>query len=507
MAASVALHYRPEDSAVGEILRAALVRSFSAAQVRVGGGPAEVAVLLHAGPQDRPRVDAQLSDGGKLLLLGRLDDGIAACIGVRPRPLPALAPEEWVARVDPSTPADESPAALRWDDAHPLAAASPFRRRAFCRFDFADEWNNQGFGRIGPPGSPWSLAMGAEPDGARVLARVEVAGEGRDVFAALHEGPHGSALWLNRAVGLVDSLEWHLVEAFVGDHRPDDRVCLPYLLDVPRGFTAAATLRLDCDEAVASAAPLVSFYGSRGVPLSLALLTGQELGDADRALLREVAASGGSVVSHSVRHAPSWGADYEQALRDARESRDWIETHVPEAAPVRFAVSPFHQNPAHAVRALGDAGYAAFVGGSIAWDPEFLVGRSGRVPGADVVTHSQQCMLHGDCWRRQGKSIDMWSESFERHAAVGALFGALDHPFSERYQYGWESESERIGAHAALLDRVLGDGVWLPSLGEALAFLVARADSTLELADGRVRLAAADPARPPRVRWRGAESL
>ena len=198
------------------------------------------------------------------------------------------------------------------------------------------------------------------------------------VYVALCESRAGAALWFNRAVGPVDSLEWRVVESFLGDYRPDDLPCLPYLSEVPAGFRGAVCARLDADEAVASSRPLLELYRSHGLPLSLALLTGQTIDGDDIALLRELIASGGSVVSHSVRHAVNWGGGYDEACCEVRDSRAWIEQHLPEAAPVRYAVSPFHQNPPFAVAALANCDYHGFVGGIIANDPEFLLGRAGR---------------------------------------------------------------------------------------------------------------------------------
>jgi hypothetical protein len=159
-------------------------------------------------------------------------------------------------------------------------------------------------------------------------------------------------------------------------------------------------MRLDCDEAVAASRPLWNLYQESGVPLSLAILTGQETGTADEKLLEDVLVGGGSVVSHSMHHYPNWGGSYHVALQEAEGSREWLETHAAAAAPVEYAVSPFHQNPPYAVQALADCGYQGFVGGIIANDPEFLIGRAGRVPfaQAQIVSHSAQCMLHGDCY-------------------------------------------------------------------------------------------------------------
>src|SRR5262249_8858152 len=153
----------------------------------------------------------------------------------------------------------------------------------------------------------------------------------------LSESERGAALWFNRAVGPVDSFEWRVIETFLGDYRGGDLPCFPCLCEIPAGFSGAVNAPLDCDEAVASAQSLAKRYHERRVPLSLAVLTGQELAEPDVALMRKLLAQGGAVVSHSVRHAPQWGGSYEAASVEADESRAWLERRLPESAPVRYA--------------------------------------------------------------------------------------------------------------------------------------------------------------------------
>ena len=81
-------------------------------------------------------------------------------------------------------------------------------------------------------------------------------------------------------------------------------------------------------------------------------------------------------------------------------------------------------------------------------------------------------MLHGDCVRRTKGEIGVYRTSFDNHCAARAIFGYLDHPFSRRYQYGWESESERLTAHQELLDHIEArPSVWRASLTQCLGFL------------------------------------
>jgi hypothetical protein len=512
--ARIVVCFSDGDERAAQIVSAALLRSFSETQVAVAAagefGQLAPAALVWINPPESAagELARHLSLGSKVLVLGHVGPRIGELLGLEVKG--ALDwPADWGACVlRDSTPFDVSPAAVRYLDAHPLAAASPYDFRPLCRFDFADEWNNLGYGRIVIGPSLWSIAVGAGQAGATPLAIVAAPENNTTLFATVHDAPNGSALWFNRPVGPVDSLEWRIVEAFFDEHRAGGLPCLASLAEVPGGYRAAACARLDCDEAVASAAELFELYRSNGLPLSLALLTGQSLQHDDFALLREVIASGGSVVSHSVRHEPNWGGSYERASQEARESRDWIERHLPEAAPGRHAVSPFHQNPQYAVQALADNGYEGFIGGSIACDPEFLLGRAGRAPLVEqcMMSLSAQCMMHGDCFHRQGNAIDIYRQSFAAHLAAGGIFAYLDHPFSPRYQYGWHSEGERIAAHRDLIEHIGREpDIWWASIEQVFEFLSARDRAKVSSMGARLSVEYAAPASGVRlaIRWKG----
>lgn len=499
---TIAVLHGSGDGRTAEIVRAGLARSFSEEVVRVrayGSGGPEVrgergAVAVAPSESCAGELAALGRSGRKLVLLGALGPRVAALAGLPATTPPDLSAEELCARARPDTAFDASPATWVWQREATPGGPPALERRAFCRFDFAEEWNNLGHGRIEPEG-PWSAVAVPDPGSARAVATLEVGGERRGIAAALNDARDGARLWIGRAVGPVDGLDWTVVERFFSDHRAGELDCWPCWSDLPAGTAAGATFRLDCDEAVASARPLFERYRERGLPVSLALRAGHDFDAADLGLMRDVLAAGGTLLSHSLHHLPGWGRDEAEARREAVGSRQRIEALLPAAAPIRFAVSPFHQNPPHAIRALAASGYEALVSGIIANDPECLLGRAGRLPFArpPLVSHSQQAILHGDCFARQKRSIEPWRESFESHRRAQALYGYLDHPFSARYAYGWADERERLSAHEALLDAMgAGRDCWFPSQGRALAHLVRRSRSTLFL-DARGRPRAAGP--------------
>jgi hypothetical protein len=352
----------------------------------------------------------------------------------------------------PSYESRESAAAVQYGELARTLGGQPWRR-PFERFDFTDEWNNLGYGAIRCDGSIWALGQPAQVPAEAELASVVVNGERQFAYAALWDVGALSVQWFNRPVGPCDSFEWRLVEQFLSAHRADTLPCQPVLSELPWGYDAAITSRLDCDEEIESARPLWHAYRRLGVPFSLAVHT-QNLNRPDqRGILRELLADRqqGAVLSHTATHAPNWGGSYDNAFAEGRQSAEMLEAVT--GVPVRYAVSPFHQSPSYALRGLADGGYQGCVGGIIRNDPEFLTARGGALAGlpAGFVGHSQQCMLHGECLLRDGDPLAVFKQAFDYAYATNTLFGYLDHPFSARYAYGWSDEAARIDAHEQLI--------------------------------------------------------
>jgi len=487
----IILAYSPKDEYAGTIVRAALVRSFSSSQIITAKQIDDcrsfgAAVVINPSYDDAEITAHFRTNGKKLLLLGDMASKIAEQLQCE------ITESSKVQRREAELGADEidghrqSSASVVWANDHALTQKLQITQRPFIRSDFEDEWNNLGYGSITACGDPWSIACHAQIPEKNLLARIQVDGHDRGAFAALFENNQSAALWINRPVGLIDSFEWAVIETFLGDYRHEDLNCFPYMTDIPKGFDAAVTARLDCDEAITSARALVEFYRDHGFPLSLAVCTKTIQSAEDRQFLRWVADIGGAILSHSVNHLPNWGGQYQTAFEEAISSKATLEALSENVSPVKFAVCPFHQVSEYAASALRDANYQAFVSGSIAGDPAYTIGRSGIVPFTEptIASHSQQCMLHGDIYRRQGNSMDVYISSFEQHVKTGGVFGYLDHPFSDRYQYGWDSESQRIEPHGNLLSRFKDQGrLWRPNLNDMLSFVTGKSQTKLATTD------------------------
>jgi hypothetical protein len=499
--------------AAAQLVLAALRRSVTTTQARrIGPASLESAETDFVAAIDLDdalarRIDDWLDRGHrKLLLLGAVPERLRDRFGLDRVGWPE-GRESWSRSPPaPTYGSAESPAAVQY---MPIAERLGGRawHRPLERFDFTDEWNNLGYGALRADGSPWALASPLSAPQSAELARLELAGQRFASYAALIDDARSSTLWFNRPVGPIDSFEWRLVEQFVASYRHDDLPCYPVLSEIPWGHDAAITMRLDCDEDVESARPLWNAYRELGLPFSLAVHT-TNLADArHHPILRELVAAGGSVLSHTATHAPNWGGSYAAARAEGLESARLLEAVT--GIPVRYAVSPFHQTPPYALAGLADVGYRGCIGGIIRNDPEFLLARGGCLSGLPegFVGHSQQCMLHGDCLRSEGDALAIYKQAFDLAFETRTLFGYLDHPFSERYAYGWPDEDTRIGAHRDFVAYVRGRAASPLFLTEdaAMDFIRAKAELRIVRDESGFRLLppATLPEFPIAIEYRG----
>ncbi len=446
-----------QSTEAAQLVLAALKRSVSDTQAR-WIAPAAIdttssAMLIAIDPTEQVagRLLAWLKRGQrKLILLGKLPGSINHHFGLQTTTLPAD-PESWSrSALAPIYGFAESSAYVRYGKLAEQFSASGWMR-PFERFDFTNEWNNLGYGAIREDGSIWSLSSPLKASWEHELASVEINGSEVATYCGLFNDTHSSTLWFNRSVGPIDSFEWRIVESFLSSLRYDELPCQPVLQEIPWGHDAAVTMRLDCDEDVESARQLWGAYREMGVPFSLAVHTTNLNDRRHHCILRELADAGGSVLSHTATHAENWGGSHEAAFNEALESAKRLGEVI--GKPIKYAVSPFHQSPSYALAALADAGYLGCIGGIIRNDPEFLISRGGALASLPqgFVGHSQQYMLHGDCMLSEGDPLSIYKAAFDRAWETRTLFGYLDHPFSERYQYGWADESSRIAMHRDLI--------------------------------------------------------
>jgi hypothetical protein len=414
--------------------------------------------------------------GNKTVLFGALPPTLAKALGVSTMPLDTTVREAAQCQPAVSYAQANSTLSIEYVTFDELGK-SPLQQRACLRYDFTNEWNNMGYGAVRADDSIWSLSQLVQLSNQNLLAALKLNEQTIGAYAGLWvDKPEFIALlWFNRPVGPVDSQEWRLVERFLSDVGYPSSVCQPVISEIPYGYEAAVTMRLDCDEDVESARTLWQAYQQMDLPFSLAIHARVLSDERHHILPREVLAHGGALLSHTATHAPDWGGSYAAAYEEGRSSAKVIEQST--GYQVRYAVSPFHQTPDYARTGLADAGYEGCIGGIIRNDYDFLMARSGTPPDGvqGFIGHSQQCMLHGDCMLKGNDPLYIYKKAFDVAKNSRTFFGYLDHPFSERYQYGWQSEKQRIRMHIALVDHIRSQGsVLFTHENDAMDFLFDR---------------------------------
>jgi hypothetical protein len=448
-------------STAGERVLAAVRRSVGHDQAkaisRYALWSSSLSIILAISPPEswgKDLIDWIDSGHRKLVIFGALPQALATRFGCRATAWPEALKSASRSPSASSGMSSQSDAVVRYSRLSEMLGGSAWHR-PFERFDFTDEWNNLGYGAIRADDSDWAVSQPVDAPEAARLASVYVDEDRHFSYAGLWDIGSTSVLWFNRAMGSCDSFEWRLVENFLSGYRAQELSCQPVFSEIPWGYDAAITSRLDCDEDIESARALWNAYQGLGVPFTLAVHTSNLADSRNHSILRELIEADGAVLSHTATHAPDWGGTYEAALAEGGESARLIEKITNKK--VRYAVSPFHQSPGYALEALADVGYAGCVGGIIRNDPEFLLARAGTLAGMPVgfIGHSQQCMLHGECMLIEGDPLQVFKQAFDLAFETRALFGYLDHPFSTRYQYGWSTEESRIAAHKGLIEYIL----------------------------------------------------
>lgn len=476
-----------------EIVKTAILRSHPV----FSSDDPEIFIFISPDEHEDKHIQKLLGENKKVIVFGKISDALAAILGLEIDYSKIIEQKKAIVCLDQQQSHNTSEYYLGYQD-HQLTANVPYEKRYFARFDFMDEWNNHGYGRIGVDGDIWSINQCMKTTTAVSLADAYDELGYVSVMVCVRDFDIASVLHINREVGFVDGLDWTIIENFITRYRHDVLPSAPLMHDMPYGIQAVASPRLDCDQSVISTKPLVDLYKSNSITLSLAISTGIGLCEEEISYLNGYYSNDGALLSHTVNHFFDWGDCYSTVFNEAKGSKEWLESNVTNLESLHYAISPFHTNKPYSIEALADAGYRGFISGIIHNDPEYLMAVSGQVPFTtkNIVSHSQQCMLHGDCFHRSGNSIAQYTEAFDLYHKAGKMFGYLDHPFGS-YDYGWESEEERLHAHQELIDHINlhSDVIWMTST-EVLDFAYAKSQIRIEMdAEGKLNIHKQSPSK------------
>ena len=195
-------------------------------------------------------------------------------------------------------------------------------------------------------------------------------------------------------------------------------------------------MRLDCDEDIESARSIFEIYKNNDLPISLAITTNQiKENQFISSLPKEVIDYGGTILNHSHSHPINWGGSKDKIKKEIKTSNNIIKKTY--GIQAEYAVSPFHHLSWKALEVLNELDFKGVIAGISSSHHEFLIIKGGLIDEKlDILLHSQQCMIHGDCLTKI-RTLDSYLNAFSSYSNLGFSTGYLDHPISTRYDYGW----------------------------------------------------------------------
>jgi hypothetical protein len=146
-------------------------------------------------------------------------------------------------------------------------------KRYFEYYSYEKEWNNFGYGKITNSNLLFKISSIVRLNVINELSFIQ---NEKKFFCGSYSGlwkNDNCILWFNRLAGPFDSFEWRVLENFVSNLKYKDFKCIPLVLEIPYKDKAVATVRLDCDEDLASSEKLVDFYKKKRISVSLAVVT------------------------------------------------------------------------------------------------------------------------------------------------------------------------------------------------------------------------------------------
>jgi len=158
--------YSQTNNYTAELVRAGFIRAFTSAQVSEvvrDGCLIRSAVHVFINPvSDDIKLIAQAIDvSSKVIVLGVLPDNIATLLGLSVKELTGEIIDAGKCIPAPLHGFSESDANIQYFPL-PSGIQCAIKSRPFLRYDFAEEWNNLGYGVVQTDSSIWSIACRAE---------------------------------------------------------------------------------------------------------------------------------------------------------------------------------------------------------------------------------------------------------------------------------------------------------------------------------------------------------
>ena len=362
--------------------------------------------------------------------------------------------------------------------------------RKAVEYDIDDEWSNSGFGIIKGFDPVYGLAASMSvPSQYSIADCIDLDYHHYALSAHIFIGSN-SVLWINRSSMLFDLPENLIFENYINSFDPSGSLpCFPIVVEYPISTRALCTSRLDCDEAIDSATDIFDVYSSFKAPLSLALTSSLLTKDlSTNGLPERCLDRGGSLLLHSHTHPRYWGTFSFEIYKEAKTCLDLVYKYYDYICI--GAVSPFHQTSIEAIHVLKGLGLKGLVGGLASLDDPFIYIRPGScLPDSSFVLLNQQCMLHGDVIKNK-QDAKMYAKKIIDYMSLGYSFGYLDHPISDRYNYGWNSLSIQAETHEEILSHLIDSDFLYVSENEAICRGVAKnmAANSIRFSGGEISI-------------------